>query len=535
MKKSSMVTATLVIVTTFLCLNVGGAVADTLVVDNTVSCDDITGSPYCTIKAAVDAASDDDIIEVAAGNYAEDIIVIAKKITLLGAQAGVDACAREGADESTVTPPLGAPSDTLIRLQNGSAGTIIDGFTFSGGGKQLESTSGPINDVQILNNRFIDFTTSGVFLDDNGQDITVDQNLIDGSSQAGAGGIFHLDQDNFDGLHFTNNCVSNGHTGVFSDGNRNVGESSTRSPLFSGNLLDSNGAGANLGRKSFEFATIGSNTFSNNEFDGLQGGPADSLITQNIFQGNGRYGLALTGFGGASDTTRGAQRNDITKNCFIENGFTESGAGIVFSSSQLAGTISTNNLHNNDIFGNNIGALYSGIEIINAEDNWWGAADGPSGDGSGSGDAVDGSTIDFGPWLTARASGTPCNPESFIDHFKCYRVAGGKNSHEKVYIEDEFGASKARVFKPRYICIPCSKNGSEVKTPDGFILNIYSILDYQRFKKRQMVVTDQFGEKTLKILGPSFLAVPAKKSEVPPDIGGRNYHDDDDDEDDDDD
>jgi hypothetical protein len=37
----------------------------------------------------------------------------------------------------------------------------------------------------------------------------------------------------------------------------------------------------------------------------------------------------------------------------------------------------------------------------NAEDNWWGAADGPSGAGSGSGQAVLGTTVDFTPWLGA--------------------------------------------------------------------------------------------------------------------------------------
>src|SRR5207249_10540975 len=47
--------------------------------------------------------------------------------------------------------------------------------------------------------------------------------------KVGSGALFHLDQDNFDGFWFTNNCVMNGHgtppgsgTGFFVDGTRNV-------------------------------------------------------------------------------------------------------------------------------------------------------------------------------------------------------------------------------------------------------------------------------------------------------------------------
>jgi hypothetical protein len=42
----------------------------------------------------------------------------------------------------------------------------------------------------------------------------------------------------------------------------------------------------------------------------------------------------------------------------------------------------------------------------NAENNWWGAADGPSGVGSGAGDAVLGTGVDFTPWLGSNVNGT---------------------------------------------------------------------------------------------------------------------------------
>jgi len=54
----------------------------------------------------------------------------------------------------------------------------------------------------------------------------------------------------------------------------------------------------------------------------------------------------------------------------------------------------------NNIYSNNVYGLLntSSTNIINAENNWWGANDGPSGVGPGSGDAVS-ANVDYDPWL----------------------------------------------------------------------------------------------------------------------------------------
>ncbi|MBX3400314.1 MAG: right-handed parallel beta-helix repeat-containing protein [Gemmataceae bacterium] len=307
-------------------------------------------------------------LNVAAGTYTENV-VLNKPLTMLGAQAGVDARGRVAA-ESIITPLV--PAVRTLELQTGVAGSTIDGFNFAGGSRGIESTSGTLNSLSFVNNIISGFTGSAVFLNDNGTDITVNQNVFDGSSQVGSGAVFHLDQDSFNGFVFTNNNVVNGgigNTGFFVDGNHNVGPSLSRNPLISGNLISGNQTGMNLGRFAFTGGSISNNVFSFNDFDGLQGGIQNSIIAQNTFTVNGRSGLALTGFGGAGDPTRGAQNNTITENFFSANAVED----LLYSSGQFPGTISTNNAFNNS-FGSATAITYSGTEIINNSRNAFGSA-----------------------------------------------------------------------------------------------------------------------------------------------------------------
>ncbi|QDT78380.1 hypothetical protein Mal35_18290 [Gimesia maris] len=332
---------------------------------------------FNTIQGGIDGVVAAGTVIVNAGTYAENI-TLSKQVDLLGVQAGVDARGRVGTLDDSLSSIIAPAGGTGLDLQSGSAGTTIDGFTFSGGTTGIVSTSGPIDDLQILNNQFVGFTGSGVFLNDSGDDITVHQNVVDGTSQIGGGGIFHLDQDTFDGFHFTSNWVLNGDTGFFVDGTRNVSSSASRDPLFEDNLFDGNGAGANFGRFGVENAVVQNNVFSNNAFDGLQGGIQNSLITMNTFDTNARAGLRLTGFGGTGDSTRGAQGNIVEENIFLNNGAGMSGTGYgdVRLDDQFDGTISTNTFFNNS-FGSTVAVFNNETsgEVVDFSGNWWATLD----------------------------------------------------------------------------------------------------------------------------------------------------------------
>jgi hypothetical protein len=87
---------------------------------------------------------------------------------------------------------------------------------------------------------------------------------------------------------------------------------------------------------------------------------------------------------------------------------TDIGYGGDPSTATLGVNIANNNLRNNTLFGvQNDGTSPQ----TNAQGNFWGAADGPSGIGTGSGDAVS-ADVDFSPFLNAASTCAPALPET---------------------------------------------------------------------------------------------------------------------------
>jgi parallel beta-helix repeat protein len=124
-------------------------------------------------------------------------------------------------------------------------------------------------------------------------------------------------------------------------------------------------------------------------------------------------------YGGNGDNNSNvycASASPALQHCIIRN---SDGYGIYTTGSAAAPLISCSALTNNNygvyatassdptvvdcrITGNTSYGIYSDISsiTIDAENNWWGNASGPSGAGPGTGDAVS-SYVDFTPWRTA--------------------------------------------------------------------------------------------------------------------------------------
>ena len=224
-------------------------------------------TPCQTIQAAVVKASDGDTIHVAAGAYPEPAggpLTINKTLTLLGAQNGVDARTRAGA-ESVITDPQG----TSIAANE----VVVDGFTvqdsviaaFTGYGLWMNpGTSG----TQIVNN--------------------IVRNNIAGIGLANSGaspvGLEHP-------LFATNNQLGGASgTGIYTD--QFVGGPITRNVVITENTFSGNdNAGID---------------FSNTDF--LGGGVFDVEVSDNEFDGNGR-GLVL--FVSSDNLRKGAALNAV--------------------------------------------------------------------------------------------------------------------------------------------------------------------------------------------------------------------------------
>jgi hypothetical protein len=368
---------------------------------------------FATVMEAINAVAAGGRTFVNAGTYNENLM-LSKTLDLEGAQVGIEARGRvvgapNPAVEAIIAPTTGAGRP--LEMQLGSGGSSIDGFamtgSISGANGAIQSTTGATDNIQLLNNHVAiasGFTASALFLNRNAIDSTIDQNefvAATGSAQA----VFFDGPDNFDGLHFTNNNVLRsgplGGTGLFVDGNRNIGISlSLRAPLVSGNLFQNHALGMNAGQRSFENTEFVENTFTLNT-GGFAGGPLNSTIGRNTFSSNSLYGLRLTSFGNTVDPTRGAQNTLVTNNFFTGNGTTVdlvNGYGDIRIDDQFNGTQSTNTITNNSL-GSTVNAFNreSNAEIINFSGNWWGTAANPEFAGKILGPAA--ANVDYTPWL----------------------------------------------------------------------------------------------------------------------------------------
>lgn len=325
--------------------------ADRYVDDNDVTCGG--NSPcYSTITAALAAvAVDGEEISVAAGTYSENP-VITQPVDLIGAGSGV-----------TTLVAGNTSLDYLIFLGTNTVSTftqgmVIEGFTFKGpldGDEDLiqfrAESSDPNDPIIVRNNVF---------------DCELDHRLK-GIETRGGGFTRNVVIDNNE---FINECAYS----MFLNSAINW--------LIQNNDFDSSWT-----------STIQINTGATDQthdIDILDNTFSDSSLRTDIgsFPGSEQFFAAI----GLGSTVYNV---NVSGNTIIDGGNHSIAIG------DRSTTVLTNVVIScNDILSSSLGTLQElPATVLDAENNYWGAANGPSGVGPGTGDAVT-TGFDFDPFLT---------------------------------------------------------------------------------------------------------------------------------------
>jgi parallel beta-helix repeat protein len=340
---------------------------------------------YATIQQAVTAANPHDTIRVDPGTYAEQVTVN-KTLTLEGAQHGVDARGRSGPESIVTGVGNGGKTPFYVTAND----VTLDGFTVQGATNANQFGFG----------------------------------ILLGAGQHGAHVLNNIVQDNIAGLSLANNSTTDQAViqhNLFKDNNQPGAAQGT------GIYTDQFNAGGTLSD-----VLIDGNTFSGQQ-DGFGTGsgigfsstdatkPATGItISNNVFNGNDRglYAFSLTASTITDNTFENATGSQTADIRIFEgvNGLTikcntlENGAGRAIRVSN-AGT-GLPNATNITVTLNSIsGYPVAGLEVnsgsytgtLNAQNNWWGAASGPTNPSNpgGTGEKIiaPDNNVNFTPWL----------------------------------------------------------------------------------------------------------------------------------------
>ena len=317
------------------------------------------GAAVKTITKGIELVDADGTVNVAAGSYAEQIVV-GKSVKLRGANAGVSPTTGTRTAESIIT--ANAP---VILLQPAAASSEVDGFKFTGSANDVDdgiikAQSGP-NNVAIACNVF-DANASravnaigviGWYIHDN-----LIQNVT-GNQESGMSLVTLQDS-----VVAYNRIVNAVYGGMIVD--------STVRTLFTRNYIQ------NVTQAGIQVAnTAGPNTLSFN------------TMTQTNTSNSADKG-AVTVYVNVSNLS-------ILNNDFSGNN------GAVAIRNQ-AGTVAATVVANqNNIVGNNGVAVKNSAQgggTLDATNNWWGSNTGPThaSNPGGTGDAVS-NNVNFTPWL----------------------------------------------------------------------------------------------------------------------------------------
>ncbi len=337
---------------------------------------DINNDHYTYIQNAIDQASAGDIIEVAEGTYNESVTIDKDDLNMFGG-ASFRPAITGGLKFDTdltglwfegfhVTGNAVAVEDSIVRMYGAITNLTIDNCVFDGedvsgrlgfSGGQLEGN------VTITNSEFKRILGWALFESNSGS--------------GGDGSAMGMVTFAWNYIHDSNGSV------VFR------GLSTDRTNIVNVHDNTWNNIGGNAGETGQHWAALEVNrtvelNVSNN-------------IVNDVAIGQWGEGQAFQFWDIDYFEVSG---NTITNNAqgiFI---YGDLGGGLGGPFQMPLGFISGNCIIGNDQYGLSAEPTIGGP--LDAEDNWWGAPTGPSGDGAGKGDAVFGD-VDFDPWLKSLA------------------------------------------------------------------------------------------------------------------------------------
>jgi hypothetical protein len=340
-----------------------------------------TGTMYPTIQAAVNGANPGDTILVGAGSYAEKVTVN-KSLILEGAQHGIDAQTRSGA-ETVVTGIDDGTGHITTPFDITANNVTLDGFTVEGATSSTEFGFGILegagtSGTQILNN--------------------IVQNNIAGLSLSNAtGGNSGLIQHNL----FQNNNVTGpvSGTAIYTD-QFNAGGSLANVTIDGNSFLNDTNSGVIIGptdaTKGASNVTISNNTFNGDGNAVLLFNTSSSSVTDNTMTNSTGSQLVIGGGVNGLKVTNNLIQNGATRGIRIG----DFGGG---STNQNV-TINYNNIQGNGTAGLEIDSAagaYTGT--LDASKNWWGDISGPTiaTNSGGSGQKINdpNGQVNYRPWL----------------------------------------------------------------------------------------------------------------------------------------
>ncbi|OGN00594.1 MAG: hypothetical protein A2736_02650 [Candidatus Yanofskybacteria bacterium RIFCSPHIGHO2_01_FULL_41_27] len=332
-----------------------------------------TGSQYSTIQSAIDDASEGDVISVAAGTY-EESVLIESALTLKSAET----------EKPVIT---GTSSENYILEINGVNDVVLDNLEINGGGSEtgdngfdygiLVSGAGTgSNPVEIKNSAVKNIwnTSSNGINVENSSYVLVHHSSISSFHKRGIRFI------NSEGKFYDNDVKGDSVDGTTRVQNLvNLWGGSTVE-IYNNILHD---AKSLSGTPTWDSPAIFVSSY------GGDGASSADIHDNEIY--NGDSGIIVSSVYSETDTSSAEITNNNLHDLNWAINFEKSSATAVIHGNSFATVNKAVNSENGD-------GVFMMDSVINAENNYWGAASGPSGEGAGDGGSVV-ANIDYRPWL----------------------------------------------------------------------------------------------------------------------------------------